>query len=226
MKEFGLGVSTESGLIGESAGVIDYYSEAERGSTQSALVYASFGQQGKYTTLQLAQYTAMLANRGKRMKPQFVNEIRSSTGELLESFEPVVLNEVDIDEEYWKEIESGMSQVGVQGFDGFQHSFNRKTGTSEQDVKGRVAENAVFIAYAPAENPKLAVAVVIPDGGFGGWGAAPIAREIFDAYDAVYGLGDKPNDLLYEKLFGKSRTSNTEAANDDNAVTDGVEQAE
>jgi len=226
MKQFGLGVSTESGLIGESAGVIDYYSEAERGSTQSALVYASFGQQGKYTTLQLAQYTAMLANRGKRMKPQFVNEIRSSTGELLESFEPVVLNEVDIDEEYWKEIEVGMSQVGVQGFDGFQHSFNRKTGTSEQDVKGRVAENAVFIAYAPAENPKLAVAVVIPDGGFGGWGAAPIAREIFDAYDAVYGLGDKPNDSLYEKLFGKSRTINTEAANDDNAVTDGVDQAE
>ncbi|MEK4252290.1 peptidoglycan D,D-transpeptidase FtsI family protein [Paenibacillus sp. FSL W7-1287] len=223
MKQFGLGVSTESGLAYESAGVIDYFSEAERGSPQSALVYASFGQQGKYTTLQLAQYTAMLANRGKRLKPQFVNEIRSSTGELLESFEPVVLNEVDIPDEYWKEIETGMSQVKGQGFEGFGHSYNSKTGTSEQDVKGRVAENAVFIAYAPADKPKLAVAVVVPDGGFGGWGAAPIGRQIFDAYDAVFGLRDKPNDALYEKLFGKSRTGTNDSTTSSTTETEGAD---
>lgn len=227
MKQFGLGASTESGLIGESNGVIDYFAEAESGSPQSALVYASFGQQGRYTTLQLAQYTAMLANRGKRMKPQFVNEIRSSTGELLQSYEPVVLNEVDIPDEYWKEIETGMSKVGVQGFEGFQHSFNRKTGTSEQDVAGRRAENAVFIAYAPANNPKLAVAVVVPDGGFGGYGAAPIARQIFDAYDAVFGLGEKPNDALYQQLFGKSRAGSDAATMDGQQEgTDTIEDAE
>lgn len=227
MKQFGLGASTESGLIGESNGVIDYFAEAESGSPQSALVYASFGQQGRYTTLQLAQYTAMLANRGKRMKPQFVNEIRSSTGELLQSYEPVVLNEVDIPDEYWKEIETGMSKVGVQGFEGFQHSFNRKTGTSEQDVAGRRAENAVFIAYAPADNPKLAVAVVVPDGGFGGYGAAPIARQIFDAYDAVFGLGEKPNDALYQQLFGKSRAGSDAATMDGQQEgTDTIEDAE
>jgi len=227
MKQFGLGASTESGLIGESNGVIDYFAEAESGSPQSALVYASFGQQGRYTTLQLAQYTAMLANRGKRMKPQFVNEIRSSTGELLQSYEPVVLNEVDIPDEYWKEIETGMSKVGVQGFEGFQHSFNRKTGTSEQDVAGRRAENAVFIAYAPANNPKLAVAVVVPDGGFGGYGAAPIARQIFDAYDAVFGLGEKPNDALYQQLFGKSRAGSDAATMDGQQEgTDTIEDTE
>ncbi|MCR8659487.1 peptidoglycan D,D-transpeptidase FtsI family protein [Paenibacillus endoradicis] len=207
MKQFGLGVTTGSGLFNESAGVIDYYSEAERGSTQSALVQASFGQQGRYTTLQLAQYAATLANRGVRLKPQFVNEIRSADGELLQSYKPEILNEVDMPDAYWQLIEKGMGAVGVQGFTGFQHSFNRKTGTSEQDVAGKRVENAVFIAYAPAENPKLAVAVVVPEGGFGSWGAAPIARQIFDAYDAVYGLEDKPNDVLYEELFGKPRES-------------------
>lgn len=214
MKQFGLGVSTESGLYNESAGVIDYYKEAESGSAQSALVQASFGQQGRYTVLQLAQYTATLANRGIRLKPQFVNEIRSSDGELIQSFEPEVLNTIDLPEAFWKEIEQGMSKVGAQGFEGFKHSFNRKTGTSEQDVAGRTAENAVFIAYAPAENPKLAVAVVVPDGGFGGWGASPIARQIFDAYDAVVGLEDAPNDELYEQLFGKKRDGSASNTND------------
>ncbi len=83
-----------------------------------------------------------------------------------------------------------MMRVGKQGFDGFQHSVAVKTGTSEMDVsKGRV-ENAVFIAYAPVENPKLAIAVVVPEGGYGAWGAAPIARDIFDAYDQSVGLVD------------------------------------
>jgi cell division protein FtsI/penicillin-binding protein 2 len=212
MKQFGLGVSTESGLPGEVLGVIDYFHEAESASTQSALVYASFGQQGRYTTLQLAQYASMLANRGKRMKPQFVNEIKDTDGNVIQGFTPEVLNTVDFKEEYWEEIETGMSQVKVQGFEGFQHSFNRKTGTSEQSVAGGdLANNAVFIAYAPADKPKLAVAVVVPDGGFGSFGAAPIARQIFDAYDAEIGLTGVPNTALKNAMENKSATEGTPA---------------
>ncbi|MFF2480788.1 peptidoglycan D,D-transpeptidase FtsI family protein [Paenibacillus sp. NPDC058071] len=192
MKQFGLGVTTGSGLKGESAGTVDYYHEAQNASSQSALVRASFGQQARYTPLQLAQYATMLANHGKRLKPQFVSEIRNSDGSVLQSFKPEVLNTVDLPDSYWKEIETGMSQVNVQGFNGVSYTFNRKTGTAESSVKGRMADNAVFIAYAPADNPKLAVAVVIPDGGFGGWGAAPIARQIFDAYDYEIGLNGVP----------------------------------
>ncbi|KRE29719.1 peptidoglycan D,D-transpeptidase FtsI family protein [Paenibacillus sp. Soil522] len=192
MKQFGLGVLTGSGLPNESKGVIEYFSEAERGSAQSALIFASFGQQGRYTTLQLAQYATMLANRGKRLKPQFVNEIKDAGGNLIQSFKPEILNTVDIPAAYWKEIEEGMSKVSSQGFEGFEYSYRRKTGTSEQDVASRRAENAVFIAYAPAENPKLAVAVIVPDGGFGGYGASPIARQIFDAYDEEVGLTGMP----------------------------------
>ncbi len=84
MEEFGLGVLTGSGLPNESRGIKDYFSKTA-GSSQAALVYASFGQQGRYTALQLAQFTAMLANRGKRMKPQFVNEIRDARGNLVQA---------------------------------------------------------------------------------------------------------------------------------------------
>jgi penicillin-binding protein 2 len=193
MKQFGLGVPTGSGLPNESAGVVDYYHEAQKASTQSALVRAAWGQQGRYTALQLVQYAATLASHGKRMKPQFVNEIKDVNGNITQPYQPVVLNTVNFPNSYWNAIEAGMAQVNVQGFDGVPYTFLRKTGTSQQDVGNRLkVENAVFIAYAPADKPKLAVAVVIPDGGYGGWGAAPIARKIFDAYDAKFGLSGTP----------------------------------
>jgi penicillin-binding protein 2 len=85
-----------------------------------------------------------------------------------------------------------MKEVFVTGFDNFPYTVARKTGTSTQSVGGKTVDNAVFIAFAPAEDPKLAVAVVIPEGGFGSWGAAPVARKIFDAYDLYYGLDGVP----------------------------------
>ncbi|WP_168123737.1 penicillin-binding transpeptidase domain-containing protein [Paenibacillus sp. HB172176] len=223
MKQFGLGVSTESGLPGESRGVIEYFTEAERASSQSALVQASFGQQGRYTTLQLAQYTVMLANHGKRIKPQFVNEIKDAEGNVVQGYEPQVLNTVDFPEAYWKEIEQGMSKVAVKGFDDFPYSFNRKTGTSEQEAGGEIIENAVFIAYAPADKPKLAVAVIIPDGGYGAYGAAPIARKIFDAYDEEVGLTGVPKKAVKEDAAAGD-TANTVAANADDSNADSENQ--
>lgn len=191
MKKFGLGVPTGSGLPGESSGDPYYYKTAETSSRQAALVFASFGQQGRYTTLQLAQYATMMANRGKRLQPQFVLKITDYDGNVLEEFnEPVVLDEVDIPDEYWEAVIEGMQSGVSWAFEGFPHDFRRKTGTSESDIAGRRVENAVFIAFAPAEKPKLAVAVVVPEGGYGSWGAAPIARKIFDAYDEKIGLVD------------------------------------
>lgn len=192
MKAFGLGTSTGSGFPKESMGIRDYMQEQQSG--QTALALASFGQQGKYTALQLAQYTATLANHGKRLKPQFVSKITDAEGKVVQEMKPEVLNEIYFKDEYWKVIEDGMSKVGVPAFDGFPYEVMRKTGTSEQDVPGpkKRVENAVFIAYAPAKNPVLAVAVVVPEGGYGAWGAAPIAREIFEAYDEHIGLTGKP----------------------------------
>jgi penicillin-binding protein 2 len=191
VKKFGLGVLTGSGLPGESEGLADYIPAAKRDGPQPALIYSSFGQQGKYTTLQLAQYASMLANHGKRYKPQFVDKITTYDQETVKTFEPELLDEVTFPDQYWKVLEQGMKST-VQGFDGVTYTFNRKTGTSEQQIAGGNLDNAVLIAYAPAEKPKLAVAVVIPEGGFGSWGAAPIARKIFDAYDQQIGLEGVP----------------------------------
>ncbi|QYR24272.1 penicillin-binding protein 2 [Paenibacillus sp. sptzw28] len=192
VKQFGLGVSTGSGLPNESNGVIGYFHEREAASAQSALIYASFGQMGRYTTLQLAQYAATLASHGKRMKPQFVNEIQDSEGHIVSKFKPEVLNTITFPKAYWDEIERGMANVSVPVFNDAPYKVLRKTGTSEQQVSTGIVDNAVFIAYAPAEDPVLAVAVVVPEGGFGASGAAPIARKIFDAYDQAVGLHGVP----------------------------------
>ncbi|QYR24114.1 penicillin-binding protein 2 [Paenibacillus sp. sptzw28] len=196
VKQFGLGVSTGSGLPNESNGVIDYFHEREAASSQSALIRASFGQLGRYTTLQLAQYAATLASHGKRMKPQFVNQIEDSEGHVVSKFKPEVLNTITFPKAYWDEIEKGMANVSVPAFNDAPYKVLRKTGTSEQQVSTGIVDNAVFIAYAPAEDPVLAVAVVVPEGGFGANGAAPIARKIFDAYHQAVGLHGVPQNVI------------------------------
>lgn len=196
MKEFGLGVLTESGLPGETKGLINYTDLKAAGSAQAALVYASFGQQGSYTTLQLAQYTATLANEGQRIKPQLVSKITDAEGNTVKTFQREVLNEVTtFDKSFWREIKKGMNS-NVTAFNGFPYDFARKTGTSQQLAKRELRDNGVFIAFAPRENPKLAVAVVIPEGGFGSNSAGPVARKIFDAYDWEYGLDGVPKKTL------------------------------
>ena len=146
----------------------------------------------RYTTLQLAQYAATLASHGKRLKPQFVQEIRDSDGNVVQKFTPEVLNTITFPDAYWKEVEDGMLKVSVPEFNNAPYKTLRKTGTSQQ-VSGQTVENSVFIASAPANDPVIAVAVVIPEGGFGADGAAPVARKILDAYDRYIGLNGVPN---------------------------------
>ncbi|GAA3409209.1 peptidoglycan D,D-transpeptidase FtsI family protein [Paenibacillus hodogayensis] len=188
MEKFGLGVLTGSGLPGESAGLKDYLDTAKRYSPQAALVRATWGQLGKYTPLQLVQFTAMLANRGKRLQPQFVDKITTYDDQLVSEAKPVVLNEETYPKAYWDVLQQGMELVSAEGFKDTPYKVAIKTGTSTQSVAGDTIDNAVFIAYAPADKPKLAVAVVVPEGRFGGRGAAPIARQMFDAYDNAIGL--------------------------------------
>lgn len=196
MKDFGLGVSTQSGLPYEHVGIVEYNNIEQAGSYLAAMAYASFGQSGKYTTLQLAQFASTMANRGERIKPQLASKIEDQSGQVIKEFGREVLNKVVFPEPYWEEVIAGMNTQGLRDFEDFKYDFARKTGTSEQDIyvngQRKRLENGVFIAFAPREKPKLAVAVVIPEGGFGYQSAAPVARKIFDAYDAVYGLDGSP----------------------------------
>lgn len=200
MEQFGLGVSTESGLPRESLGIKDYLNLEATGSAQSSLVFASWGQMGKYTTLQLTQYASMLANRGKRIKPQFVKEIRSYEGELIQAFEPEILNEVDFKDEWWDLIQNAMAEVWTEARYPIELAIGKKledlpvqvaakTGTSTQQVwGGETVDNAILVSFAPVDDPQIAVAVVVPEGGFGAWGAAPIAAKIYDAYGQYIGF--------------------------------------
>ncbi|WP_284644639.1 peptidoglycan D,D-transpeptidase FtsI family protein [Paenibacillus silviterrae] len=191
LAKFGLGVSTGSGLPREYEGLSEFLTNTKE-TEQSRMVFASWGQNEKYTTLQLAQYATTLANRGKRLQPLLVDKIETYDGELVKKFdEPVVLDESQFSKLHWDTVLNGMESF-VTGFDDFPYKLARKTGTSTQNVGGQHVDNAVFIAFAPADKPKLAVAVVVPEGGFGSWGAAPIARKIFDAYDQYYGLDGVP----------------------------------
>jgi penicillin-binding protein 2 len=67
-------------------------------------------------------------------------------------------------------------------FGSLPYTVAAKTGTSQQDTAAGKIENSVFISFAPADNPQIAVAVVVPWGGYGSWGAAPIAAKIYQAY--------------------------------------------
>jgi penicillin-binding protein 2 len=195
MGKFGLGIKTGSNLPNESEGIKEYIDNKTM-SNQTAIVQGSFGQSARYTTLQLAQYTMMLANHGKRYKPQFVDSITTYNGQLIKKMEPEILDQVDYPEKYWQVLEDGMSKVNYTGFEDVSnvapYKVSRKTGTSEVSIAGKLIDNAVFIAYAPADHPKLAVAIVVPEGGFGRYGASPIARGIFDAYDQSFGLNGVP----------------------------------
>ncbi|MEO3946849.1 penicillin-binding transpeptidase domain-containing protein [Gorillibacterium sp. CAU 1737] len=213
MKAFGLGVSTESGLPFESVGVRDYI-EDKSSSTQSVLVMSSFGQGAKYTTLQLAQYAAMLGNRGNRMKPLFVDRITTYDNKVLHTYKDdvQVLNSEKFTDQQWNTVISGMKS-GVEGFDDFPISFARKTGTSQSFIAGRRdLLNATFVTFAPVEKPKLAIAVVVPEGGYGRYGAAPIARKIYDAY---FGFKAEPDASTTDSKTGNSAagTPNTQGTN-------------
>ncbi|WP_282937718.1 penicillin-binding transpeptidase domain-containing protein [Paenibacillus sp. RC67] len=186
LAEFGLGVKTGSNLPNEIAGSNDFFQNAKTSSMQSAMVYASWGQNEKYTTLQLAQYAATLANRGKRMQPQFVDKITTTDGELVKGYESAVINEVNYPKNYWDTVIKGMKS-GAAGVEDLPYPVARKTGTSTQAVPGGTVDNAVLISFAPADNPVLAVAVVVPEGKFGRYGAAPIAAKIYEAYDQYIG---------------------------------------
>ncbi len=197
MKAFGLGTETGSGLANEHLGIRDYIREAERNSAQSALIYGSFGQQGKYTTLQLAQFSATLATQGKRPKPLFVEKVTDASGKFLYSPQPQMMSNFSAPQQYWDIVNRGMVKVTETGhvaelFQDFPHKVASKTGTSQSDIARKLIENSVFISYAPAEKPVLAVAVVVPEGGYGAWNAAPIARKIYEAYDLAIGLTGKP----------------------------------
>ncbi len=149
---------------------------------ESRILAAAIGQGDQaFTPLQMANMTAALANRGKRFVPQLVLSLPGSTGiQTAQVAQDAFLSEADT-----QAVRAGMVAVTQTGtaakyFQGFPYTVAAKTGTAQST--GREAF-AWFIAYAPAEHPKIAVSVMIGQGGHGGY-AAPIARAVLEAYFA------------------------------------------
>jgi penicillin-binding protein 2 len=152
------------------------------------------------TPMQLAQVTAVLAAQGKVFKPRLVTGIRNPVSGEVTSIEPEPQERVQGGTpEQWKVVMEGMRDTMISGTaraisTSAAYNMAGKTGTAQvftvaqnQSVSAAVAnerlrDHSWFIAFAPAENPQIAIAVLVENGGFGASAAAPIARQMFDAY--------------------------------------------
>jgi len=207
MHSFGFGRPTQIDLLGESSGLMPSREWKRRAQHQvwfpGETLITGIGQGFTLTTpLQLASTTATLASFGKHLSPRVVNIMEDpSRG----TRTPIIAKELPsvrvIEKNNWLHTHRAMIDV-VHSPTGTGRSINRqlgykiagKTGTAQvfgikQDEKYEVEkvakhlrDHALFVAFAPAENPQIAVAVIVQNGGGGGAVAAPIARALMDAY--------------------------------------------
>jgi penicillin-binding protein 2 len=154
------------------------------------------------TPLQLAHYTSIMANRGTSYQPRLVIGARDpATGEV-KRFAPVKNEEIKtVSAEQWQIVTEGMAGTlrygTAAGFAGknMTYTIAGKTGTAQvftvarnqsldnqKTVSDRLRDHSWFIAFAPAEHPRIAVAVIVENGGFGSSLASPIARQVMDSY--------------------------------------------
>lgn len=188
-KKFGFGSPTGVDLHGEIGGTMpdEEYREANGwylGDTTSAAI----GQIFTVTPIQLVRYAAAFANGGNLMRPYLVQEIQSTDGKTIKKTEPEVTAALPITEEIRRVIVDGMKMVdsanGTSDFatyslPGIQTAG--KTGTAENPPYD---DYGLYIGFAPADDPQIAVAVVIEQAGHGG-SVSPVARTIYAEYFGV-----------------------------------------
>lgn len=152
------------------------------------------------TPLQQAQMVATIASRGRNFKPRLVTRLRDpETGELTVIAPERLADVGGIPPEDWQRVFNGMVGTLTRGTAraiGSQapYAIAGKTGTAqvfsvgkneryvESQVAERLRDHSWFVAFAPAESPRIAIAVLVENGGFGASAAAPIARQVMDAY--------------------------------------------
>lgn len=207
MLKFGLGRTTGIDLNGEPSGLAPTpeWKREVRGEPwyPGETISAGIGQGYTLVTpLQLAMATATLANRGERMEPRVVAYQRDAVTNEVSNDEPLVLEQVEVrDPGYYQRIIDAMTDVvhGDRGTArgsarGVEYRFAGKTGTAqvigiaqgeqydENAIAERFRDHALFISFAPVEEPEIAVAVIAENGGGGSRTAAPIARKVMDYY--------------------------------------------
>ena len=206
MQRFGFGELTGIDIFGEVRGLLpstDWKRRAYKRADQQKwyageTISLGIGQgYNNFTMLQLASATATLANDGIKMKPHLVKEVvdimtRAPTATTREAVGEVIAKAANI-----AIIKNALIGVNIEGtsaaaFRGAGYTSGGKTGTAQviqikqnekyvaSKTEERFRDHALFTAFAPAEEPKIALAMVVENAGFGSQNAAPIARRIFD----------------------------------------------
>ena len=211
LKRFGLGNTTGIDLAGEKSGLVPGRDWKRRSFTNPGdktwfpgeTVITAIGQGYLLTTpLQLAHAAATIANRGQRFRPTLLRGFSNPDDTAVEFKEPISLDPVGvIDDRQWERIISAMNAVleGEQGTaraTGIEAPFTMagKSGTAQvfsvaqdqeyeaEELEERMRDHALFIAFAPLEDPQIAIAVVVENGESGSTTAAPIARTVMETY--------------------------------------------
>ncbi len=189
---FGLGKPTGIDIPFESSGILasketkrKLHNDDWRPADTAQTAIGQFD--NAFTPLQLACYVSTIANGGYRYEPYIIKRIISRSGEVIKETQPVyekvALSKVTIDT-----VKKGMIAVtnsedgtAVSIFRDFPFKVAGKTGTAETGFEANQSSNALFVCYAPADKPEIAVAVVVEKGVWGAY-TAPIAKDILMAY--------------------------------------------
>jgi penicillin-binding protein 2 len=208
MKQLGLGSPTGIDLQGEAAGVLpspEWKMKRFRRPEQQRwypgkTISIGIGQgYNAYTPIQLAQAMATVTANGAMYRPRVVGYIENPRTRERRSFEPQQTAQVPLSREWVEFVKRAMGGVnkevtGARAFAKAEYTSGGKTGTAqvigmkqgekydEAKVSERHRDHSLFIAFAPLDNPIIALAVIVENGGFGARAAAPISRTVLDYY--------------------------------------------
>lgn len=189
LKKYGvqLGLTTKSGVeIEENEPLF-----STDNSVRSAIGQGS----NSFANIQLARYVNTVANSGHNYQLTLLNKVIDTDGNLIKQYEPTLTNTTNFSQSTWDAVHYGMRLVITGGtakgtFNGFQINVAGKSGTAQEN-KLR-SNHSVFVAYAPYENPEIALSVLIPNGESSGY-TAEVVRDTIKYY---YGL------TTDEELYG------------------------
>jgi penicillin-binding protein 2 len=197
--DFGLGRRTGIGINSEAGGFIptvEWYNRVWGNFRRGYTLNTAIGQQNTRTTvLQLALAYAALANGGTLYVPQLIQRVTAPDGSTLQEFPPTVRRRIDVNEGHLALIDRALRGV-VADPRGTAHlvdmpevSLSGKTGTAQVSRTLRegedarlAADHAWFAGFAPADNPEIAIVVLVEHGGSGGSEAAPVAAQVVRDY--------------------------------------------
>jgi penicillin-binding protein 2 len=204
MAQFGFGSRTGVDIVGESTGVLPSQEWKRQRFDQKwfpgETISIGIGQgYNAYTPLQLAQAMATLANDGVVYRPHIVNYIEDFRAEQRATIESQQQRTLDLRRDHLAVVKNALVGVAREGtsarsFAGAAYVSAGKTGTAqvvgikqgekyvESKVHEQLRDHSLYIAYAPAEKPTIALAVVVENAGFGARAAAPVARKVLDYY--------------------------------------------